>query len=75
MPSRHGQAQKMLQKSMQVRRGQQIFTARDEGDALEGVIDHHGEMVARWRVFACQHDIAKDRGLGGGLTVSEFGEA
>ena len=75
MPSRHGQPQKMLQKSMQVRRGQQIYTARDEGDALEGVIDHHGEMVACRCVFACQHDIAKDRGTGNDLTVSELSEA
>src|SRR2546423_7090366 len=41
----------------------QIFSAGDEGYALQSVIRHNGKMIARREVFAGEHDIGQQLGF------------
>ena len=52
------QAEQHLQQPVDAGRPEQVSTAHDIGDALQGVIDDDGEMVTRRRIFARQNDIA-----------------
>src|SRR5215470_1599373 len=42
----------------------QILAACDQGHSLDRIVDRYGEMVARGRLLASQHDIAKRQRVG-----------
>ena len=43
---------------MDIGGGIKITSARDVGDALSRVVDHDGEMIARWRILAYEDHVA-----------------
>ena len=57
--------EQLLKKAMQMCGLKQIFPACDERDALQGIIHDDSEVIARRRVFAGQHHIAKDGRISG----------
>ena len=59
--ARRGQPEQLAEVDLARRRGQQIVAPHDFGDALRGIVDHHGEVVRGHAVVAAQHDVI-DRG-------------
>lgn len=55
------QIEQRLQQAMQACRHQQILAAHDMSDALQGVIDDNGYMIARRNVLTRKHDVAPQR--------------
>ncbi len=53
------------------RRVGQVGTAHDLTHALEGVVDHHGQVVGRRAVAAAHHEVVDDAGL---VTQQPVGE-
>ncbi|MNL04214.1 hypothetical protein D3C87_1247790 [compost metagenome] len=58
---RRGQAQQVLQVDLARRGVEQIGPAHDMGDALRGVIHHHGELIGPQAVRAAQDEVAEFR--------------
>ncbi len=61
---RSRQRQQRLEQAVNVGCLEQIDASRHQGDALEGVVDGHAEMVAGGGVFAGQHHVAEPPGRG-----------
>ncbi len=61
---RGGQIEKELKETVEVGRREQVIPPRDEGDALDGVVDGDGEVVAGADVFSGQDDVAERGGIG-----------
>ena len=55
---RRRQAEQRLEQAVDVGGGEEVAAAHDVGDALRGVVDGDGEMVAGRRVLAGEHDVA-----------------
>jgi hypothetical protein len=49
-----------LQKTMDRRRREQVASAHDVGDALQGVINHHREMITGRQIPASEDDVAPE---------------
>ena len=64
MVERRRQAEQRLEQAVDVGRGEQVAAAHHVGDALRGVVDGDGEMIAGRRVLAGEHDVAEQLGLG-----------
>ena len=58
MPARHRQLQDGLQQAVDVRRAEQILTARHQIHALHRIVERHREMIARRHLLAGENDIA-----------------
>jgi hypothetical protein len=56
--ARLGKAEQRLQQPMDCSRREQIMPARDVGHALQRVVDHHGEMIARRQISAAEDNVA-----------------
>ena len=59
-----GQAKKPLQQAMHRCGVIEVLAADDIGDALEGIIDDDGQMIARRCILARQYDIAPGGRIG-----------
>ena len=46
--------EQLLQQQVHARRPEQVPAPHHIGDALQGVVDHDGQMIARWRLLARQ---------------------
>ena len=55
----------LLQQQMHAGRPEQVPAPHHVGDALQGVVDHDGQMIARRRLLARQDDVAPGLGLCG----------
>ena len=51
MVARRGEIEQRLQQAVKMRRHEQIFTAHHVADALQGVVEHDGDMIARLTAF------------------------
>ena len=71
LPFGDGKFQQGLKQSVQVGCGEKVFAPGDEGDALQGVIDDDGKVVAGRGLFAGEDDIAKELRFGHELAVGE----
>ena len=58
------QAEQRLEQAVDMGGGEQIHPAHDMGDALGGVVDGDGEMIAGGRVLAGEDDVARGGGIG-----------
>ena len=59
--ARRGQAERALQQDLARRGIEQVGAAHDVGDALRGIVDHHGQLVGPETVGAREHEIADRR--------------
>jgi len=68
-----GQSEEGLKQAVEVGCFEEVDSPDDIGDALKGIIMHHGEVVAGTDVFADQDGVAKEFGAGhlpsGGILV------
>ena len=66
---RRRQVEQRLEQPVDVGGGEEVAAAHDVGDALGGVVDRDGEMIAGRRVLAGEDDVAEQPGLGLDLGV------
>jgi hypothetical protein len=59
-PGWDGEVKEVLKEAMKMGRGQEIFAAGDEGDALGGVVDDNGKVVTGRNILPGEHHIAED---------------
>src|SRR5581483_9910019 len=62
---RLGQPKQLLQQAVHAGGVEQILAADQFGDALQGVVDHDGEMIAGRRFLAREDDVAPGLRIGG----------
>ena len=48
-----------LQKPLNMRGVEKVVSSGDQSDALQRVVDNHGQMIARLQTFPREHDIAQ----------------
>jgi len=65
-----GEGEEGLEEAVDVGGGKEVFAAGDEGDVLEGVVDHDGEMVGGGDVLAGEDDVAEEGGIDGDFAVA-----
>ena len=70
MIERRRQVEQRLEQAVDVGRGIEIAAAHHVGDALGGIVDGDGEMIAGRRVLAGEHDVAIGVRLGLDLGVA-----
>jgi hypothetical protein len=63
--TRRGEPQKRLQEPVEIGRGLEILAADHMRDALDGVVQHDGEMIARRHVLADEDGVAPSRRIAG----------
>jgi len=77
--ARLGKAEQGLQQPMDPRRGQEIAPARDVRHALQSVVDHNREMIARRQIPAAEDHVApnlrRGRAVRGNGALAIFGPA
>ena len=70
--NRRGQTQQGLQQALDVRGFEQVFTADDVGDPLQGVVQGDGQMVGDPDILPRQDDIARKVGTRGDESALTF---
>ena len=65
MINRRRQAEQYLQHPVHAGRPEQVLAAHHVGDALQGIVDHHREVIAGRRLLAADDDVAPGRRIGG----------
>ena len=73
--SRFGKSENGLELAVDVGGFQQIVTAGDVGDVLEGVVNDYGEVVCDADVFSGEDGIAIGVGVHAGFSEAEIFEA
>lgn len=62
-PLGHGKIEQSLKQTVDVRGDEKVATARDQSDALGGVIENDGQVIAGRNILARQNDVAQQLGL------------
>jgi len=77
--ARRRESEQHLQQAVDRGRGEQVAPTHDVGHPLQGVVDHHREMIARRQIAAAEDNIAPNfrrrRTRRGSRTLAIFGPA